>query len=343
MIRRVRVRNCQTAFTFPMPGSADFVQRLDSHTGSGRAVDLGAARAGRSRSWYRPGGLLFPARISRARPLRRRWTRRRSAARCCAGMAGKRNLRGRSPPGNCRRHGKNVAAKIWIDTYNAPLPPLVDAIALLPVNARTQDDSARHRFTSATRMIAIMSMLLFLASVAVLFFLARRLFDQHARLPRLRHGFDRRHLLAIHALRVAADAAAAAFQPDALRARARDRGAGGGTTGRALARRGGRGLRAARVVACAHDVDFSGRARFLRCSIFVRESGRRSWCSCRFWFSTRRGCSGIISSPAIPAASRFYSFFDQIGMSEAGHMRQLAFDFHGLLARLCCGPRSPAT
>ena len=29
-------------------------------------------------------------------------------------------------------HGKNVQQKIWYDTYNAPLPPLVDAIALFP-------------------------------------------------------------------------------------------------------------------------------------------------------------------------------------------------------------------
>lgn len=32
-------------------------------------------------------------------------------------------------------HGKDVAKNIWSDTYNAPLPPFIDAIALLPVNA----------------------------------------------------------------------------------------------------------------------------------------------------------------------------------------------------------------
>lgn len=35
--------------------------------------------------------------------------------------------------GQLQSHGKNAAQKVWIDTYNAPLPPLVDAIALLPV------------------------------------------------------------------------------------------------------------------------------------------------------------------------------------------------------------------
>jgi hypothetical protein len=40
-------------------------------------------------------------------------------------------------------HGKDVAKNIWSDTYNAPLPPFIDAIAPLPVkrfrkkNART--------------------------------------------------------------------------------------------------------------------------------------------------------------------------------------------------------------
>src|ERR1700756_2960330 len=33
--------------------------------------------------------------------------------------------------GQLRAHGKSVPDKIWRDTYNAPLPPLIDAIALL--------------------------------------------------------------------------------------------------------------------------------------------------------------------------------------------------------------------
>src|SRR2546423_14434395 len=35
--------------------------------------------------------------------------------------------------GQLQAHGKDVARSIWRDTYNAPLPPLLDAIALLTV------------------------------------------------------------------------------------------------------------------------------------------------------------------------------------------------------------------
>lgn len=37
--------------------------------------------------------------------------------------------------GQLQAHGKNVAQKIWRDTYNAPLPPLADAIALFPIRS----------------------------------------------------------------------------------------------------------------------------------------------------------------------------------------------------------------
>src|SRR5438874_12520139 len=37
--------------------------------------------------------------------------------------------------GQLQAHGRDVAQNIWADTYNAPLPPLVNAIALLPVKA----------------------------------------------------------------------------------------------------------------------------------------------------------------------------------------------------------------
>src|SRR5437763_10490480 len=37
--------------------------------------------------------------------------------------------------GQLQAHGRDVAKNIWLDTYNAPLPPLIDAIALIPVKA----------------------------------------------------------------------------------------------------------------------------------------------------------------------------------------------------------------
>ena len=78
--------------------------------------------------------------------------------------------------GQLQGHGKNVAQQIWYDTYNAPLPPLVDAIALLPVKAHWKMNIRDFVYTG-DRAIAVMSIFLFIGSVAVLFFTARRLFD----------------------------------------------------------------------------------------------------------------------------------------------------------------------
>ncbi|HEY1581794.1 MAG TPA: glycosyltransferase family 39 protein [Chthoniobacterales bacterium] len=79
--------------------------------------------------------------------------------------------------GQLQSHGRDVPRQIWSDTYNAPLPPLVDAIALLPVRSHLQM-SAQDAIYVGDRMIALMSIVLFLASLAVLFLIARRLFDQ---------------------------------------------------------------------------------------------------------------------------------------------------------------------
>ena len=63
------------------------------------------------------------------------------------------------------------------DTYNAPLPPLVDAAAIKL--AGTKMEYAKGELIApAERLIVTFSMLLFLASVAVEYFLLRRLFDE---------------------------------------------------------------------------------------------------------------------------------------------------------------------
>src|SRR5947208_1459216 len=79
--------------------------------------------------------------------------------------------------GQLQAHGKDVAKNIWSDTYNAPLPPLVNAIALLPVKALWKMNP-RTIVYAGDKAIAVMSILLFFTSVAVLFFTARRLFDE---------------------------------------------------------------------------------------------------------------------------------------------------------------------
>src|SRR5437588_863630 len=79
--------------------------------------------------------------------------------------------------GQLQAHGKDVARNIWFDTYNAPLPPLIDAIALVPVKGLWKLNT-RSIVYAGDKAIATMSILLFIGSVAVLYFTARRLFDQ---------------------------------------------------------------------------------------------------------------------------------------------------------------------
>jgi hypothetical protein len=79
--------------------------------------------------------------------------------------------------GQLQAHGKDVSRNIWFDTYNAPLPPLIDAIALLPAKAYWKMDPHTVIY-AGDKAIATMSILLFIGSTAVLFFTARRLFDQ---------------------------------------------------------------------------------------------------------------------------------------------------------------------
>jgi len=88
--------------------------------------------------------------------------------------------------GQLQAHRKNIPVKIWRDTYNAPLPPLVDAIALLPVH-RHWKMSAQSLVYAGDEAIVVMSTVLFFASVAVLFFLTQRLFDR--RLALMTCGF----------------------------------------------------------------------------------------------------------------------------------------------------------
>ena len=79
--------------------------------------------------------------------------------------------------GQLQRHGRDIAQKIWTDTYNAPLPSLVDAVALVFVKAYWKIGQ-RTVIYAGDRAIAMMSILVFVASVAALFFSARRLFDR---------------------------------------------------------------------------------------------------------------------------------------------------------------------
>ncbi len=79
--------------------------------------------------------------------------------------------------GQLQRAHKNVAQRIWSDTYNAPLPPLVNAIALRPIKSSWKMSPSEILY-GGDKIIAFMAICFFVASVVVLFFIARRLFDE---------------------------------------------------------------------------------------------------------------------------------------------------------------------
>lgn len=78
--------------------------------------------------------------------------------------------------GQLLAHGKPVARIEW-DTYEAPLPPLLDAAALFFIRSHGPMTS-REVIYLGDKVIAIEEIGLLLLSVLVLFFLARRLFDE---------------------------------------------------------------------------------------------------------------------------------------------------------------------
>jgi hypothetical protein len=79
--------------------------------------------------------------------------------------------------GQLQRNGKDVAQRIWQDTYNAPLPPLVNAVALRPFK-KFWKMSPRDIVYTGDRVIAIAAICFFLASLVFLYLIATRLFDQ---------------------------------------------------------------------------------------------------------------------------------------------------------------------
>jgi hypothetical protein len=80
--------------------------------------------------------------------------------------------------GELEHHGKDLKTAAWKDTYNAPIPPLLDAIATyIPIKegwALTKTDFVY----AGDRAIALMGVIFFLASVVVLYFVALELFDE---------------------------------------------------------------------------------------------------------------------------------------------------------------------
>src|SRR6476619_3464650 len=78
--------------------------------------------------------------------------------------------------GQLQAHHKNVQERIWYDTYNAPLPPLVHAFSLWPIKSHWKM-TAREAIYAGDKVIAVVAILTFLASLVILYFIACRLFD----------------------------------------------------------------------------------------------------------------------------------------------------------------------
>ncbi|MBA3960444.1 MAG: glycosyltransferase family 39 protein [Chthoniobacterales bacterium] len=233
--------------------------------------------------------------------------------------------------GQAQRHGKNPAAKVWVDTYNAPLPPLVDAIALLTVKARLKMTPSDVIY-AGDRAIAAMSILLFLAAVTVLFFTARRLFDQRLALlscglvlvcdtlwQYTLSGLPQMLLLFLFNLTIY------------LLVRAIEAQSEGRSVGLWLAAAGvGFGLLAL--------------SNALTIWIFLP-----ALAFCGFYFRPRIWAALLVLLPFVllytpwlirnylvsgnPAGLAFYALFDKIGMSEAAHMRHTAVNFSGMSLR----------
>ena len=80
--------------------------------------------------------------------------------------------------GELRRHGKDMKSAIREDTYNAPIPPLLDAVAIyIPIREGWDLKSTGYVY-AGDRAIACMGVLFFLASVVVLYHIAVDLFDR---------------------------------------------------------------------------------------------------------------------------------------------------------------------
>jgi hypothetical protein len=162
-----------------MPGSADSVQRL-----------VHALEAGGAAVWVRRSlavlvivglALFYFMHEFRGLATSQAMDQAQIGRHIASGHGWRTNLIRPRAIGQLQNKGKDVMQKIWYDTYNAPLPPLVNAVALFPVKSHwkmTPQDIAY----IGDKAVVLVQILFFIGSVVVLFFVARRLFDQRVAL-----------------------------------------------------------------------------------------------------------------------------------------------------------------
>jgi hypothetical protein len=158
-----------------MPGSADAIQRL-----------VHAIEAGGAAVWVRRGlavmavialALFYFIHEFQGLATSQAMDQAQIGRQIASGHGWRTNVVRPRAIGQLQSHGKNVAQKVWYDTYHAPLPPLVNAIALLPVKAYWKMTPRDINYVG-DKAIVLVSILFFLGAVVILFVIARRLFDQ---------------------------------------------------------------------------------------------------------------------------------------------------------------------
>lgn len=231
--------------------------------------------------------------------------------------------------GQLQRNGKDVVRDIGYDTYEAPLPPLVDALALLLIKSHWKM-SPRDLIYIGDKAVIAASMLLFLAALGVLYFTAARLFD--ARLALLGCGLvlvcdtfwqyalsGLPQMLMLFLFHCTLYALVRAVQAQDL---------GGGGVGIWLAAAGaGFGL-----LALSHALTIWIFVPALIFSIFYFRP--RGWAAVIVL-----GAFLILYTPWLartylvcgnPGGTAIYAVFDEIHHPEAGHMRRNAADLEGV-------------
>ena len=203
-----------------MPGSEDFVQRVVHTLEAGAAsvwlrrtfiaVVISAVAVHVSLQFSRPGYFAGDGSGSN-RPID--CHRPRLANKLCAAA---RHWAAATPR-------PEYVARIWTDVYNAPLPPLVNAVALFPFKSHLHF-APRQLIYLGDRIIAGLGVLFFFASLLIQFFLVSRLFDRRLAVLCCTLAPALRHDVAIRLVGTSADAVALSFQSDPVRHGAGGRG-----------------------------------------------------------------------------------------------------------------------
>ena len=158
-----------------MPGAADFVQRTV------HALETGGATV-----WIRRAlvvlliltlALIYMLKEFRGLATSQAMDQAQIARNIASGQFWKTDFVRPRAVGQLQDAGKNVATRIWHDTYNAPLPPLVNAFVLWPIKSHWKM-TPREIVYSGDKAIAFAAMCFFIASLVPLYFTAKLLFDE---------------------------------------------------------------------------------------------------------------------------------------------------------------------